>query len=1089
MVVISTVVILMCILVPRVKWAKQQSTKTELMGKAPLHIPKELIDALQEGRLVAMVCAGMSSRAGIPTWDSLLELMHAELKQRDPTAAESFSEARANGDDLAAGDIFKNSSGLAWEQKADFFRRVFLTRRDPTPEHLLLLRLGLAGIITTNYDHLLEDGYARVEGRCIHVIMPRDLVRPHAWQLRDFYIVKLHGDALDWESLVLGRSDYLGDDWSGSLERLLAGRTLLVLGYGGCDPRVNKLMERLISTCRIYVVQGQRTYSQFAKMMNAWDAGWPKRLDGVHFIKYPDAGGEHTYVVSFLEALRQLVRSPRGEVSDCEWGAMPPEIVGMDYPEAEERLTEFLSSGDRWCLLRGSPGTGVSSFAARWARNLAARAQTHVMRVECKEWLSLDIYVLFLLASTRMTGRRAYRQMRSENTGGWDRASEARALARAIDSSEASVVLVVEHPERLEPEAFDFFRLLLMNSRCLRIVFFSRSAVPHLKHFPDGRQVRMGNASRDSLLRLIQHYAPAHATQAKKVLSCSPGINAAAASLTGGLVQQGVVIPGEAGRQDNFDLLFGLLRQMAHDRSPAETIAKACAVVRTPRSVALVEALCGENQRTTSAALDSLSALGILMKDKTTSDVRYAMSTSTREKLLEHYFFVQRRDNPGCRTWTRGDSEHSWQSLNDLAGRFFQEELEKCGGESPEDIAPRLCMSLYHYQEAKDWHAYLAVVVRWRKIMLYHWHFPLLERLLGIIPQDFLEQNPSEKVELEYTLARIARVRSLLADYRRHLQAAEEAFRRLSRRQRGARRSAQLKFEAGILCSMERDYRKAVESFRRARYTAVRARDDETTMKAVARLAQACMSRGLYRTAARYLKSLEEMLRRTPNEHERAVLERHKATLSALRAQAMERAGLPRSDIEAELSAGRHSAAACYEISSSNLAPSYRPDESGMGIARLKMAQIEWYARKHQAALAHIPVAVGLLSGYPNSRWWRMCCHDVAARCHALLHQPKRAREHLRVAWEIFQNSCKTDIVRECELKRTEGLIALEDGGVEEALKWLESSLDFADQHGKDVPPILYSHLVDLARAYLVVGDLKSVAHTIERANNVPLIL
>ena len=1054
-------------------------------------IPKELVDALQEGRVVALVCSGMSARAGIPTWDSLLDLMHAELKERDPAAAKGFARVRDGGDDLAAGDIFKNSSDMPWEEKAEFFRRTFFTGRRPKPEHLDLLRLGLAGIITTNYDHLLEDAYASVKESSIQVVFPEDLMRSQAWQLRDFYIVKLHGDALDWESLVLGLSDYSEGEWGGHVERLIARQTLLVIGYGGCDPRVNKLIERLCSNCNIYIVQGRTTYKQFVKMMNSWNAQWRKKLDRVHFIEYPDAGGEHGYVVSFIEALGQSVRYTTGKVLDCEWGAMPPEVVRMDYPDTERKLTEFLSSGNKWCLLCGSPGIGVSSFAARWARNVAVRAETRVIRFECKEWLYLDVYVLFLLACSGIKGRQAYTQMRSENTGGWDRKSEACALARAIDSSEVNVVLIVEHPERLDREAFDFLRLVLVNSRYLRLVFVSRSSIENkLRKFPeDGWRVQMGRPSHDLLLRLVQHYAPAYATQAERIISLTPEINAGVACLTGGLVQDGVLTVEVVGRQNSWKFLFGLLEQMANQGSSLEAVAKACAIVRTPRLVSLVEMLCGENQQTTSEVLDRLSALGILMKDETSSPIIYAMSTSVREKLLEHYFFVERKDRGTYRAWTRPDSEQFWRSLNLQAGRFFQQKLEDCGGESPEDIAPLLCMSLNHYQEAQDWSAYLALVVRWRKTLLYHWHFPLLEKLLSVIPEDFLEENPSGKVNLEYTLARIARVRSLLSDYRSHLQEAQKAFRLLGREQLGAKRSVQLKFEAGILLSMERDYKEALKAFRDARDTAGRARDSEMRMKIVARLAQASMSMGHYRNAGRFLKILDEMLRQTPNGHEQAVLERHRATLSVLKTQAMERTGFPKPKVEAEFSTGRQSAAACYEISSRNIPPGDRPDESGMGIAKLKMAQVEWYARKYKAALAHIPMAVGLLSGYPNSRWWRMSCHDVAARSHALLHQPKKARENLDMAWKIFRDSCKTDIVRECELRRTEGLIALEEGGVEEAIKWLVSSLEFADKGGKDVPPILYSHLLDLARAYLVAGDLKSVQRTVERANNVSLIL
>ncbi|RIK82266.1 hypothetical protein DCC62_00545 [candidate division KSB1 bacterium] len=178
---------------------------------------QRLIGFLREKRAILMVGTGPSSFVGYPLWNELL----AEMSQLGP------SPRRPRGiDPPAYADLIKDQLDNEGRIK-EYYK--FLERRfqpqsnknNHTPFHCALVKLNFSGIVTTNYDIVLEtaigdafskDGYFRCDSI--------DLCEPKPYRVFDFLrslspstgyyrILHLHGWYRNPEGIILTRKDYL----------------------------------------------------------------------------------------------------------------------------------------------------------------------------------------------------------------------------------------------------------------------------------------------------------------------------------------------------------------------------------------------------------------------------------------------------------------------------------------------------------------------------------------------------------------------------------------------------------------------------------------------------------------------------------------------------------------------------------------------------------------------------------------------------------------------------------------------------------------------------------------------------------------
>jgi O-acetyl-ADP-ribose deacetylase (regulator of RNase III) len=167
----------------------------EMLGPQEASIPRysELVQALQARACVLFVGAGLSTGAGMPSWDQFIARLRQELKIAD--------EARVDHLDLA--QWYREHFGK--KRLAELLRTTFSTEGPPTLAHYLLMALPLRHVITTNYDRLLEQALMALKRHPLPVIRQEDVVHTGG---AGVYVVKLHGDAQHPDQIVLTRDDY-----------------------------------------------------------------------------------------------------------------------------------------------------------------------------------------------------------------------------------------------------------------------------------------------------------------------------------------------------------------------------------------------------------------------------------------------------------------------------------------------------------------------------------------------------------------------------------------------------------------------------------------------------------------------------------------------------------------------------------------------------------------------------------------------------------------------------------------------------------------------------------------------------------------
>lgn len=183
----------------------------------------ELIECISQYHPLLMAGAGLSKLVGYPLWPELLDELRVKL---DSTVPKNHELLVAKRYDRYADELFNESKRK--ENLLPFIRKRFGPLESFSSYkydvHMTLIELPFCGIVTTNYDNVLEriaQKHLDQEGA---ICVPRDLCnnehRPFIFDLlREFacprqkgcrdYILHLHGYYENARSIILRYSDYV----------------------------------------------------------------------------------------------------------------------------------------------------------------------------------------------------------------------------------------------------------------------------------------------------------------------------------------------------------------------------------------------------------------------------------------------------------------------------------------------------------------------------------------------------------------------------------------------------------------------------------------------------------------------------------------------------------------------------------------------------------------------------------------------------------------------------------------------------------------------------------------------------------------
>ncbi len=206
-----------------------------------------LSDALKHGRLIAVVGAGASIAAGLPSWNDLV------VGLRDDLSLPSESEDRDPRllDPLYIAEMYEKSFS-----RPSLLRKVvetFIAITIPSKVHQAVARLSVQTIFTTNYDDLMERALETV-GKSFHVInLDEDYVYYPASDR--VVVIKLHGDIKNPSRIVLTKSDMLDYETThpnllGEFKSSLKKNTALFIGTSMLDPNLERILELSVRELR-----------------------------------------------------------------------------------------------------------------------------------------------------------------------------------------------------------------------------------------------------------------------------------------------------------------------------------------------------------------------------------------------------------------------------------------------------------------------------------------------------------------------------------------------------------------------------------------------------------------------------------------------------------------------------------------------------------------------------------------------------------------------------------------------------------------------------------------------------------------------
>jgi tetratricopeptide (TPR) repeat protein len=219
-----------------------------------------------------IIGSGAALSAGIPTGASLVNRWLVEMHDMDDRSDKRILPPHAKIEDYAdalldgekerlkkwSEERFKAVPGFTFEDRASSYGHIYQARFANDPDlgqrflralihrrkpsigfHLLariLNRTRHNVVITTNFDHLVEDAIAITENEAVQSFNHGGLAEFVQSRPEHPAVAKIHGDILLKTFNAAGELDQLSDSWQKALRSLFQTYTPIVIGYGGNDP-------------------------------------------------------------------------------------------------------------------------------------------------------------------------------------------------------------------------------------------------------------------------------------------------------------------------------------------------------------------------------------------------------------------------------------------------------------------------------------------------------------------------------------------------------------------------------------------------------------------------------------------------------------------------------------------------------------------------------------------------------------------------------------------------------------------------------------------------------------------------------------
>lgn len=263
------------------------------------------MSALRGRKCILFAGSGLSAAVGYPTWGEMVMRLVAEARKVRGARTRGLEEIEAKRDWFTLAEFARTT--LSPYAFGEVLREMLGDPAEPTRAHEIIARTDYRGIITTNYDRLIEFAFTRVRNVFPTVFttkgleeMARALFTPRP------FIYKMHGDIDQPSSTVMTASDYdrmilYSPHARSFLHGALLNNCLLFVGYSLSDPDFQLILRELALMFENYVPE------HFALLPEGGDVAADQLLRrmNIHTLPYDPADG-HREAVEILEQIREI---------------------------------------------------------------------------------------------------------------------------------------------------------------------------------------------------------------------------------------------------------------------------------------------------------------------------------------------------------------------------------------------------------------------------------------------------------------------------------------------------------------------------------------------------------------------------------------------------------------------------------------------------------------------------------------------------------------------------------------------------------------------------------------------------------------
>lgn len=329
-------------------------------------VPPELIQSCLSGESVLFAGAGLSARAGVPTWNRFLADLLAFAAGHgivDAEYAGSLKAALQEGDRDAAADGLVQAFGARRELLQEFLKQSFPDGVALSRAHKCLGATAFSTIVTTNYDRLLEQTFPDFAAGGLFTPKDAEALLDALSQKRRF-LLKLYGIIERPESLIFAPIEYreaLSSNVSFAkfMEGFFFSRTFFFVGLS---------LEGIQDFLSGFVFRGSSPRRHFA-LVGVSGSAWKAKAEflarryNIQVIAFP-ISETFPEVDGFLEKLSHAAPGLASGAHPTLTNVATPGIRRLVLEDigAFEKLELDFPKGKNWKILLGDNSVGKSTI-------------------------------------------------------------------------------------------------------------------------------------------------------------------------------------------------------------------------------------------------------------------------------------------------------------------------------------------------------------------------------------------------------------------------------------------------------------------------------------------------------------------------------------------------------------------------------------------------------------------------------------------------------------------------------------------------------------------------------------------------------